>query len=138
MDVCCYNRPFDDLSQERVYIESAAVLVIISHCKQGALTLIGSEAIDRELANLLDKDRFDKIQTLYSAATERLEITAAAEERSSELQLHGIKKFDSLHVALAEMCGALFLTTDDRLLRAVNRLGCKAYNPTNWIMEVQK
>ena len=28
MDVCCLNRPFDDLSQERVFFETEAVLYI--------------------------------------------------------------------------------------------------------------
>ena len=52
---------------------------------------------------------------------------------------HGIKPFDSLHLALAEVNRAdVFLTTDDRLLRAAGsvELAIKATNPVSWLMEV--
>ena len=29
LDNCCYNRPFDDLSQERIYLESETILMIL-------------------------------------------------------------------------------------------------------------
>jgi len=29
MDICCFNRPFDDLSQDRIYLEAEAVLSIM-------------------------------------------------------------------------------------------------------------
>jgi len=111
---------------------------IITHCKQGDWILVASSVIERELLKLRDADRLKKVQNLYSVATEWVEITSTTEQRSAELQLHGVKRVDSLHVALAEMCGAVFLTTDDRLLRAVNGIGCKAYNPAIWLMEILK
>ncbi len=30
LDNCCYNRPFDDQTQDRIHIESEAVLVILA------------------------------------------------------------------------------------------------------------
>jgi hypothetical protein len=29
MDVCCFNRPFDDLRQERIRLEAEAVMLIL-------------------------------------------------------------------------------------------------------------
>lgn len=37
LDNCCYNRPFDDQTQERVHLESEAILTIL---KMGQLISI--------------------------------------------------------------------------------------------------
>ena len=29
LDTCCYNRPFDDQTQERIHLESEAILTIL-------------------------------------------------------------------------------------------------------------
>jgi hypothetical protein len=34
LDNCCYNRPYDDQTQERIHLEGEAVLVIINKYKQ--------------------------------------------------------------------------------------------------------
>jgi len=43
LDTCCYNRPFDDQAQERIHIESEAVLIIIERVRQKVDTIIGSD-----------------------------------------------------------------------------------------------
>jgi len=141
MDVCCLNRPFDDLSQDRVYLEAEAILSIISHCERGEWTLIASGVIDYELSKLSDMDRLEQIQTLYDAASERIKLTAQAEQRAVSFQKNGLKPFDSLHLALAETNEIdVFLTTDDRLLRSVSKidLKIKSANPVSWLMEINE
>jgi hypothetical protein len=49
LDVCCLNRPFDDQLQDRVHLESEAILTILSHCLNADWNLIGSEVIDVEI-----------------------------------------------------------------------------------------
>jgi hypothetical protein len=34
MDVCCLNRPFDAQTQERIRLESEAVLLILERCER--------------------------------------------------------------------------------------------------------
>jgi len=36
LDVCCLNRPFDDQSQDRIHLESEAVLLILERCQSQA------------------------------------------------------------------------------------------------------
>jgi predicted nucleic acid-binding protein len=139
MDVCCLCRPYDDISQERIYFEAEAVLSIISRCESGEWTLISSGIIDFELSKISDMDILEKVYTTYSVAKERFLLTPEAEQRATVLQQHGLKPFDSLHVALAEKCGAdVFLTTDKRLLKKSNRIGVsiRVANPLFWFMEV--
>jgi len=141
MDVCCYNRPFDDLSQDRVYLEAEAVLSIISHCEKSDWILISSGVIEYEFSKISDNEKFEKIQTLYTAASTRLDLTEEAEKRAAFLQNYGLKPFDSLHLALAETNGIdIFLSTDDKLIRTANKidLKIKVANPVVWIMEVTR
>ncbi len=139
MDVCCLCRPFDDLLQDRIYLEAEAVLSIASHCERGEWTLISSGAIDFELSKILDMDRLEQVQTIYNAAKERIVINSKAEQRAVVLQKYGFKPFDSLHLALAEEGSAdVFLTTDKRLLKIANRIeiNVKVENPIYWLMEM--
>ena len=139
MDVCCYNRPFDDLSQDRIYLEAEAILSIISHCENGDWILLSSGIIDYELSRISNSDRLEKIQALYENASIRLKLTTEAEERAKYFQSCGIKPFDSLHLALAETSNAdVFISTDDKLIRTANRIGTKikVVNPVTWVMEV--
>jgi len=139
MDVCCLNRPFDDLSQDRVYLEAEAVLSILSHCRNGEWTLIASGAINYELSNASNTDKMKQVQTLYAIAGEWVKSSAQTEQRSTFFMQNGLKALDSLHLALAETNGVdVFLTTDDRLLKTLNRidLKVKATNPVLWLWEV--
>jgi predicted nucleic acid-binding protein len=139
MDVCCLNRPFDDLTQDRIQFESDAVLSIIARCESGQWELMSSEIIDLEFMRQTDLVRLKKVQALCSVSCERLILTEGAKHRAKEFQNHGIKMFDSLHLAIAETYLIdIFLTTDDALLRAANRImvGVAAANPVTWLMEV--
>lgn len=35
LDACCINRPFDDQIQDRIRLESEAVLLVLGHCAEG-------------------------------------------------------------------------------------------------------
>ena len=141
MDVCCLNRPFDDLSQDRIYLEAEAILSIIARCERGEWILMASGIIEYELSKMIDMDKSAQVQILYGAAHERIKLTEEAEQRAAFFQQNGLKPFDSLHLALAETNEAdVFLTTDDRLLRSAAKLALriKAANPVSWLMEVVK
>ena len=51
-----------------------------------------------------------------------------------------VKAFDSLHLASAETCADVLLTTDIKFLKACQRinLGIKVKNPINFVMEVEE
>ena len=138
MDACCLNRPFDDLSQDRVYLEAEAVLSIVSHCEKGEWALIASGVIDFEISKS-DMDRQEQVWLLYAAASERITLSDEAEQRAVFFQKYGVKLFDSLHLALAEeSCADVLLTTDDRLLKTAQRIDLRTIvaNPVSWLMEV--
>ncbi|HAA32107.1 MAG TPA: hypothetical protein DCE56_35915 [Cyanobacteria bacterium UBA8553] len=140
LDVCCLNRPFDDLTQERIRLEAEAVLLILNRCQSGRLELLGSEAIDFEIARIPDADRRQRVLALASLVTSRIAVSEAIENRARELQEQGFHSLDSLHLACAEVGKAdAFLTTDDRLLRRSIRntaiIQVPSANPVLWLME---
>jgi predicted nucleic acid-binding protein len=123
LDACSWCRPYDDLSQSRIYIESEAVLEIIRLCKLHGWTLAGSEAIEIELLRIKNAEKLDNVKGLYEDATEYLTLTDEIKQMAQHFQQHHIGKFDSLHLATAEINGYdAFLTTDDDFRRNALKL----------------
>jgi predicted nucleic acid-binding protein len=141
MDVCCLNRPFDDQTQDRIRIESDAILAILSKCISGEWKLLSSEVLDIEIENTQDIWKKSKVYDLYNLAEEKIMLNDKIVKRAFKIQSSGIKSFDSLHVASAEYSKAdIFLTTDKKLLHVAGRLKLNILtaNPLNWFMEVDE
>ncbi|MCD8350977.1 MAG: PIN domain-containing protein [Planctomycetaceae bacterium] len=141
MDVCCLNRPFDNQDQDRIHLEAEAVLSVLSRCQTGVWTLAASDIIELELSKSNNPEKLEKVRALYSLANRnnRLTVTEQVKERATTFQQHGIKLFDSLHLALAEVNNQdVLLTTDDGFLAAANKFGTDIVvaNPVTWFMEV--
>jgi len=46
LDVCCFNRPFDDQTQERIKLETEAILLILKRFELGQWQWVSSETMD--------------------------------------------------------------------------------------------
>ncbi len=55
LDVCCLNRPFDDQTQDRIHLESEAVILILKRVRSGNWEWISSEAVDFAVRQTADK-----------------------------------------------------------------------------------
>lgn len=51
MDNCCYNRPYDDQSQMRIYLETQAKLHIQDMIRREKIELVTSYILDFENSN---------------------------------------------------------------------------------------
>jgi predicted nucleic acid-binding protein len=143
LDVCCLNRPFDDQSQDRVHLESEAILSILNHSRTAGWSVVGSEAIEYEITKMPDKEKRLMVQILSSVYDIYVRVDAGVEKRALELKRVGLKSLDALHVACAEKAKAgIFLTTDDNLLskalKSEKILKVKVENPLRWVMEALK
>ena len=143
LDVCCLNRPFDDQMQDRVHLEAEAILAILNHSLMSNWSLIGSDAIDFEIARMPDHNKRIMVKILSTLHNVHIQIDARVEQRALELKKMGLKAMDALHVACAEKAKAeVFLTTDDYLLgKSVQNkkmLKLKIENPLRWVTEVLK
>ena len=82
MDACCLNRPFDDQSQDRVRLETEAILNILEYCQNDKWILAASEALDFELAQCLDQARLAGMLMLYAVAQNCLATTEQVKVRA--------------------------------------------------------
>ncbi len=118
LDVCCFKRPFDDATAERVRREAEAVAAVLDAAAAGKVQLVRSPAHDAENERNPREDR--RLATLLwlDAASLRVSASPEASERARALAALGFAPFDALHLAFAERSQATwFLTTDDRLLK---------------------
>ncbi len=92
-----------------------------------------------ELSKMRNRQKWAKVHALYSLAKNYLPITQEVLEYARVLQSSGIKIYDSLHLALAEVhCQDVLLTTDDAFLKAARRMKTATVvaEPVSWFMEV--
>jgi predicted nucleic acid-binding protein len=120
-------------------MESESVLAIIDRCEIGDWNFFSSDILFDEMSMIADNVKKQKILLLCQSATLYVALAEEIVTRAKELEKHGIKPYDALHVASAEFGGAdIFLTTDRRLLNAAQKVDVKikVNNPLKWLMEV--
>jgi len=130
----------DDQTQPRLYIESETIQEILLKCSQGFWTLLSSEVLLLEASNNKNEENKQKTLALINAySSEMLVLTDETVLRAKDFQQHGIKNFDSLHLATAEHAGVdVLLSVDDRFIKGAKRSDAKVrvINPTEWVREV--
>jgi len=136
LDNCCYNRPFDDLTIEKNYLESNAKMFIQSLVKYKGVSLyysfmsqaeIDDSPYEERKAYILDfvetnavgfvgKNRFDEIETL-----------------AAEIMKTGIKQKDAAHLACSIIAECDYFITTDRHLNNYNTDRIKIINPIEFV-----
>lgn len=140
LDTCCFSRPLDDPTQVRVKLEAEAIVVVLEHVDQGRWMMIGSYAVDAEIAAIRDPVRRQDVTKVATAATNHIRADPQLLQRAQVLERMGFGVYDSVHIACAEIAGAdVLLTTDDALVRRARRLqhelGVPVANPLTWLKE---
>jgi hypothetical protein len=119
--MCCLKRPFDDQTRPRIRLESEAALVLLA-LEPEKLTFIRSAALMLENAANPVKERAARVDEWLGTAIAIPLDADLVKRRTEELIGLGIKNFDALHVACAELSSAdCFVTCDDRLLVLLDR-----------------
>lgn len=140
-DVCCLNRPLDDLQQSRVKLEAEAMLSILQKCEDREWSLLSSDAIRFEITRNTDSSKQEQLEAILSIAQTHLSSTPEIEAHAQELMQLGFKLYDALHLAFAQSASVdIFLTTDDRLLRKAKQypeaVTIPVENPVVWLMKL--
>ena len=139
LDSCCFNRPFDDLSNDKVRLECEAILTIINKCESGIWDIFASDVLDDEIDRMTNLIKKQKVLELYSSTSIYVEINDEIISKAKEFHKINIKPFDALHLASAEYGGAdILLTTDKKFLNRAVKLNAKTkvFNPAIWLTEV--
>ena len=140
LDNCCYNRPFDDQTQERIHLESEAVLSILKMGQMKRAVIVGSEILELEMNRMMDENKKQKVMDLYKVAGMNILYTDKIKKRAADIMsVSNISAFDSLHIAAAEEGNAdVLLTTDDKFEKMAEKLDLKTrvINPLRFAWEV--
>jgi len=138
LDTSVYNRPFDDQTQVKIFLETQASISIFQLIAEQTIELINSPVLERENQRNLSTIRQNFMQTYLDNAPIYQSLTPIIIERARQLQNQGLKNFDALHVASAEAAQSdYFLTCDRRLINRCKTLTLKVINPVDYILEIE-
>jgi predicted nucleic acid-binding protein len=140
LDNCCYNRPYDDQTQERVHLEGEAVLAIINKYGRNDYEIIGSSVLDIEIEQIENMEKQEKVKNFYEQTISRkigynIDILKRVKELSEQSK---IRTLDRFHLSFAEYAGVdVLLTTDDKFEKACSKLNLNisVINPLSFLLE---
>lgn len=139
LDMCCFNRPFDDQSQLLVRLQTEAKLHIQKLMLDGQYKLAWSAVLDLENAANPDARRRQAISQWRLRASVDVDMETSVESLAGEITQKGIKPMDALHVASAIISGAdWMLTTDRALLRKMQtEPRIRVADPVDFIRQIE-
>jgi len=137
LDICCYNRPFDDQTQINIRLETEAKLHIQADIRAGKYSSVWSYMHDLENdANPYEEKR-NAIAPWKDVAVEQRPSSDGILSTGQQIMGHGIKAKDALHLACAiESDCDYFVTTDKGLMnKKVNNI--IIINPIDFVREME-
>jgi predicted nucleic acid-binding protein len=137
LDTSVYNRPFDDQTQPKIFLESQAVVIILQMVETGMVDLVSSSVLEYENSRNPYPLKQEAMNRYLQMAEAIQMVDEAIRQRSEELGHNGLKAVDALHVACAEMLRSdYFITCDRRLIKRCAELMLKVVNPVDFVLEV--
>jgi predicted nucleic acid-binding protein len=140
LDLCCFNRPFDDQSQLIVRLQTEAKLYIQEAIREGRYTLVWSAVLDLENEANPDVRRRQTIADWRRLACVDMDASTDIERLANELAGKGIKPMDALHVASAINAGADWMLTTDlalsRKMQSDERI--RVVDPVDFIRTIER
>ena len=133
LDMCCFNRPYDDQRHPVIRIETEAKLLIQEEIVKKNLDLVWSFILHYENNDNPFADRKSQIALWEAVASKTVTYAPEILASSQAIMGLGIKSKDALHIACAIASNAdFFITTDKKLLnKKVD--GITIINPMDFI-----
>ncbi|MDR1700220.1 MAG: hypothetical protein LBR68_03420 [Lachnoclostridium sp.] len=137
LDICSYNRPFDDQSQMKIRLETEAKLYIQEGIRKHNYSMVWSYMLDFENHNNPYEDRKRAILLWKDIADEYCTSSDDILTLGEELMQYGIKECDSLQIACAIKSDCDYFITTDRKLLNKPITSITIINPINFILEME-
>ncbi len=123
LDMCVYNRPFDDQSQPRILLETQIFIMLLLMKSEGRFELLNSFALEYENGKNPNIENMLKISGLLGYSSDYITCDKGILDRSLEFEKCGLMGMDAVHVACAEKAKAdFFVTCDDNLIKKLKRI----------------
>ena len=140
LDICCYNRPFDEQDQDLIRLETEAKLIIQNKIRQGSYLLVWSFMLDSENYENPSEDKREAIKPWEFFANEYCSASDDILLNAKKFMPLGLKHKDAIHLACAikHKCDYL-ITTDKKLLNKNGLVSeIKIANPVAFIFETEE
>jgi predicted nucleic acid-binding protein len=136
LDTSVYNRPFDDLSQPRIWLEALAFAMILQMIETGDAQLLSSEVLEFENSKNPFPQRRTWVTFYLSLANYRQKLDVPIRERARSLEGQGLRSIDALHLACAEEARAdYFITCDDQIIKRYRENQLIVINPVDFTIK---
>ena len=115
---CCFNRPYDDQTQVKIWLETQAKLHIQSLVYENKIELVLSFILKFENSRNIFHNRKMAIAQWENLSLSFVEKSEEIRDVAKAIRATGIKAADAVHVAcaIAGHCD-FFITVDRRLLK---------------------
>lgn len=133
LDNCALNRPFDNQSRIRIYLESEAKLYVQEKIEKKEIELIWSYILDIENDQNPFEEKRSAIEKWKKLAVVDIEETVNLVKKANSFVTYGVGAKDALHISSAiEGKADYFITTDDKLLKKLSVVEeVRAVNPVD-------
>jgi predicted nucleic acid-binding protein len=139
LDNCSFNRPYDDQSILKNYLEAEAKIYIQNEIRNNTFELVWSYMMDYEISFIPFSDRIAQILKWKKIAVVDVDYSENNVKVANGIRKENIniRVKDSIHLAcsIEEKCN-FFITTDGKLLNKTVT-GINIINPVNFIQKLE-
>jgi len=137
LDNCCFNRPYDDQTYEKIFLETQAKLYIQENILTGKYKLVWSYILQFENDENPYITHKHEIRKWKNQASQLVSASEAIIVKAKEYQAAGLRVKDALHCACAFSVKAdYFITTDNQLIKIARKIAeLNVVNPLTFIQE---
>ncbi len=135
LDTSVYNRPFDDQTRPRIWLETMAFALILRMIELGEAELVSSSVVAYENSRNPFLERKAWVSDCLRLARQHTQVNEEIRVRARELESQGLRSVDALHVACGEAAEVdYFLTCDDRVVKRYQGGKMSVLNPVAFIL----
>lgn len=140
LDICSFNRPYDDQLQIRIKVEAEAKLYIQDLIKKGKLELVWSYILDFENSENPYRERRESIDGWKELCFLDIDASDQILKNVAALEKMGIKSKDAIHLSCAmEAICDYFITTDDKLIKKTTKITkVKVVSPIDFLKVLEE
>lgn len=132
------NRPFDDQSQPRIWLETVSFVLVLTLIEAGECDFVRSPINYLENGRCREEARVAWVERCLRLATKRVKLSETIRKRASALEALGVSALDALHAACAEAgMASHLLTCDDKLIRRYSG-SLRVMTPTAFIESLRE
>ncbi|MCL2206432.1 MAG: PIN domain-containing protein [Treponema sp.] len=137
LDVCTFNRPFDDQNQLKIKLETEAKLFIQHGVVTGAYELVWSYILEYENRQNSYDDRRNAVYEWKSIAKIHCVENSTIIEYAEKLKNLNVRTKDALHIACSVYTDSDYLITTDKHLFNLKLDDIRIISPLAFLNEVE-